>query len=102
YICSCGTNITETAGVERLIAETGAMKDVEVAKTHSLLCSEEGKQFLENEIRANGLDRIVVAACSPSRLKETSSGLSTRSAWKLRTRMLFHMNARRRFNPAST
>jgi heterodisulfide reductase subunit A len=71
YVCSCGTNISETVDVGRLVGEAGSMEDVVAAKTHSLLCSEEGKQFLEEEIRANELDRVVVAACSPRQHEPT-------------------------------
>ena len=41
-------------------------KDVElVVRNHKLLCSVEGKKFLENEINENNLTHLVCAACSP-------------------------------------
>ena len=36
-----------------------------------LLCSEEGKEFLLNDIKENSPDRIVIAACSPREHENT-------------------------------
>lgn len=71
YICSCGTNISENVDVEKVAAEVGKEPGVAVAKTHKLLCSEEGVKFIETEIRENGLERVVVAACSPRQHEKT-------------------------------
>jgi len=71
FVCSCGPNISETVDIERLCAETGHLDGVAAVKTHNLLCSEEGKQFVSAEIAANNLDRVVVAACSPRQHEPT-------------------------------
>jgi len=65
YVCRCGPNISETVDVDRLVQEAGSMPGVAAAASHNLLCSEEGKEFMEKEIAEKGLDRVVVAACSP-------------------------------------
>jgi heterodisulfide reductase subunit A len=45
-----------------MVQQTGA--DVHF-KTIDFMCSEEGKTAFENDLRENGIDRVVVAACSP-------------------------------------
>jgi heterodisulfide reductase subunit A len=53
---------------------------------HPVLCSPEGKAWLAERIRANGLERIVVAACSPREHEATFRGVladAGRSPWHL-------------------
>lgn len=65
YFCNCGTNITEkidSGKVRERLQPTGRMS---YFKTCPFLCSEEGKEFLEQDLKAEKPDRIVIAACSP-------------------------------------
>jgi heterodisulfide reductase subunit A2 len=71
YICNCGTNVAENVDVELIAKQAAGLPDVVAAKTHNLLCSEDGKAFLENEILSGRLDRVVVAACSPRQHEPT-------------------------------
>ncbi|MBJ6724468.1 CoB--CoM heterodisulfide reductase iron-sulfur subunit A family protein [Geomesophilobacter sediminis] len=66
YFCNCGSNIAEKVDPERL-REALERSGAEMAwfRTHPFLCSEEGKQFLEQELREEMPDRVVLAACSP-------------------------------------
>jgi heterodisulfide reductase subunit A len=43
--------------------------------THPVLCSAEGKGWLAEAIRAHGLERVVVAACSPREHEQTFRGV---------------------------
>ena len=43
--------------------------------THEILCSEEGRRWLEARIRERGLERVVVAACSPREHEATFRGV---------------------------
>jgi heterodisulfide reductase subunit A len=65
YICHCGLNI---AGVVDCgaVAEYGqGLPDVIVSRHDSYLCSEPGQNQIKTDIHEQGLNRIVVASCSP-------------------------------------
>ena len=65
YFCNCGTNISgrvDPDKVRNILASDGRLS---YFKTCPFLCSEEGKAFLEQELRDERPDRIVIAACSP-------------------------------------
>ena len=63
YICS-GCEIGEATNVEEL--QQVALKEfrVPVCKTHPILCSEEGVNLLKGDLENEGLDRLVLGACS--------------------------------------
>lgn len=69
YVCECGPNIASKVDIEKIIQEISNLedfKDIElVVKNHKLLCSVDGKKYLENEINENNLTHLVCAACSP-------------------------------------
>jgi heterodisulfide reductase subunit A len=69
YICECGPNISERVDIPRISEEllsSGRYDDVElVVKNYGLLCSGDGKTFIEEEIKENGFTHLVIAACSP-------------------------------------
>ncbi len=65
YVCECGPNIAEKVDIERVLAAVSSIEGVAVAERYKLLCSEEGKKFLKENIEKHGLTHLVVAACSP-------------------------------------
>lgn len=69
FVCECGPNIASKVDIDKIkqnISELEDFQDKElVVKNHKLLCSVEGKKFLEKEIKDNNLTHLVVAACSP-------------------------------------
>lgn len=65
YFCRCGTNIAEKIDADKVAAAVGPMADVAYVRTVDFLCSEEGKEFLEADLKASGAERVVIAACSP-------------------------------------
>lgn len=68
YFCNCGTNIKEKIDSERVRKK---MPSDAHFKTVDFLCSEEGKDFLENDIKQNGIERVVISACSPREHENT-------------------------------
>ena len=65
YVCHCGLNIAQTVDC-RKVAETASKLDgVIVSKDIAYACSEPGQQEIKDDIAEYGLDRIVVASCSP-------------------------------------
>jgi len=71
YICSCGTNISDNLDFDELVSFTSGLEDVAYAKIHSLFCSEDGKNFLADDIIKESPDRVVIAACSPKEHEKT-------------------------------
>src|SRR5512147_1489208 len=62
FFCRCGPNL---GGVIRLgELEAAAWPAADVA-THPVLCSPEGRAWLAHRVGERGLERVVIAACSP-------------------------------------
>jgi heterodisulfide reductase subunit A len=66
YICHCGSNIAGMVDVEEVARWAGKnIKDVAVSRDYKFMCSSLGQQMIEDDIKKEGLTRVVVAACSP-------------------------------------
>jgi heterodisulfide reductase subunit A2 len=65
YICQCGTNIAGTVDVEKVVEFARGLPFVTVARDYKFMCSDPGQDMIKNDIRELGLNRIVVASCSP-------------------------------------
>jgi len=65
YICHCGGNISDTVDVARLKEAVAKFEGVKVAETYEYVCSDPGQELIKKGIREHGLNRIVVASCSP-------------------------------------
>ncbi len=65
YICHCGGNISDTVDVAKVRDETVTLKGVKVAQTYEYTCSDPGQAMIADGIKEQGLNRIVVASCSP-------------------------------------
>src|SRR3990170_4019764 len=65
YICHCGSNIAGTIDVEEVRKHAEKLKDVAVARDISFACGDAGQEQIKKDIAELGIDRVVVAACSP-------------------------------------
>lgn len=65
YFCNCGTNIADKIDADRVEERLAADGGPSYFKTCPFLCSEEGKNYLEQELKEERPERIVIAACSP-------------------------------------
>jgi heterodisulfide reductase subunit A len=65
FICHCGNNIAGTVDVAKVAEETRKIPGVAYATTYMYTCSEPGQNEIKEAITREGLDRVVVAACSP-------------------------------------
>jgi len=70
-VCECGPNIKDRIDIDKVIEEITSTEPVDVVKKFGLLCSNEGKKFLEEEIKKEKLTHLVVAACSPKEHEQT-------------------------------
>ena len=65
YVCHCGLNIARTVDCEAVAEKLAGSPDVVVSRSILYACSEPGQQEIREDILANGLDRVVIGACSP-------------------------------------
>ncbi len=65
YICHCGVNIAATVDVQQVADFAAALPGVVVARHYLYMCSDPGQGLIRQDIRELGLNRIVVASCSP-------------------------------------
>ena len=71
YICSCGTNIAENLDIDELARFSSGLDTVAYVQTYQLLCSEEGKNVLAEDVIKEKPDRVVIAACTPKEHEKT-------------------------------
>jgi len=65
YICHCGTNIAKMVDVEAVAEAASKQPHVAVGRHYRFMCSDPGQELIQKDIREFGLNRVVVAACSP-------------------------------------
>lgn len=65
YVCHCGTNIAGTVDVEEVAHYVSGLEGVAIARHYTYMCSDPGQALIKDDIQALGLDRVVVASCSP-------------------------------------
>ncbi|PIP39530.1 MAG: heterodisulfide reductase [Desulfobacterales bacterium CG23_combo_of_CG06-09_8_20_14_all_51_8] len=65
YVCRCGLNIAQTVDCARVAESAAGLEGVMVSKEITYACSEPGQMEMIEDITENGLNRIVVASCSP-------------------------------------
>jgi heterodisulfide reductase subunit A len=65
YICHCGSNIAGTVDVFDVAAYAATLPNVAVAREYRYMCSSTGQEMIKRDIGELGLNRVVVASCSP-------------------------------------
>lgn len=65
YVCHCGLNIAQSVDCPKVAHDVADAENVVVSKDIVYACSEPGQQQIKQDIIDNGLDRIVIASCSP-------------------------------------
>jgi heterodisulfide reductase subunit A len=65
YVCHCGTNIAATVDVGAVAEYASGLEGVAIARDYAYMCSDPGQDLIKQDIEELGLNRIVVASCSP-------------------------------------
>ena len=65
YVCHCGLNIAGTLDCEALAKYASTLPDVQVARDYRYMCADPGQVQIKKDIKELGLNRVIVAACSP-------------------------------------
>jgi heterodisulfide reductase subunit A len=65
YICQCGVNIAATVDVADVVRFASGLPHVTVARDSKYTCAEPGQKMIRKDIQELGINRVVVASCTP-------------------------------------
>jgi coenzyme F420-reducing hydrogenase delta subunit/ferredoxin len=65
FVCRCGGDIDNNIDTDSIVSSVRSEAGVAHASIHDFLCSKSSRELLSKTIREEGLDRVVVSACSP-------------------------------------
>ena len=65
YICHCGVNISATVNVTEVRDFIAKQPNVVVARDCKFMCYDPGQDLIKQDIKNLGVNRVVVASCSP-------------------------------------
>jgi heterodisulfide reductase subunit A len=65
YICHCGSNIAGMVDCEGVARWAEELEEVVISRDYQFMCSSPGQEMIKDDIREQGLDRVVVASCTP-------------------------------------
>ena len=74
YICHCGVNIAANVDVEQVAQFAATLPGVVVSRNYLYMCSDPGQGLIQQDIQEHGLNRVVVASCSPRMHEPTFRG----------------------------
>ncbi|MEN8097631.1 MAG: CoB--CoM heterodisulfide reductase iron-sulfur subunit A family protein [Chloroflexota bacterium] len=79
YTCHCGSNIAAKVDCEHVAEWASDLEGVEISRDYSFMCSSLGQELIQEDIQKLGLDRVVVASCSPHMHEPTFRGACQRA-----------------------
>ncbi|MGA1236053.1 MAG: CoB--CoM heterodisulfide reductase iron-sulfur subunit A family protein [Limisphaerales bacterium] len=65
YVCHCGHNIASMVDCAAVAEYVGTLEGVVLSRDYKYMCSDPGQELIQADIREHGLNRVVVASCSP-------------------------------------
>jgi heterodisulfide reductase subunit A len=65
FVCSCGTNIGGVVNVQEVVEYAKTIPHVVHADYNLYTCSEAGLAAIKESVKKHGLNRVVVASCTP-------------------------------------
>ncbi len=65
FVCNCGINIAGTVDVPAVVSYARTLPNVVWAGENLFTCSEDSQQQMRKTIAEEGINRVVVAACTP-------------------------------------
>ena len=79
YTCHCGGNISDVVNCEKVAQALRGMGNVVVSRTDMSMCSDAGQALIEEDIKNEGVNRVIVGACAPSLHEQTFRGTVSRA-----------------------
>ena len=65
YVCDCGVNIAATVNVAEVVKFARGLPNVTVSREYKYQCSDPGQKMIKEDIQNLGINRVVVASCTP-------------------------------------
>ncbi|MCL1787275.1 MAG: CoB--CoM heterodisulfide reductase iron-sulfur subunit A family protein [Defluviitaleaceae bacterium] len=65
FVCHCGSNIGGVVDCKAVAEYASKLPNVTVALDYSYMCSDPGQKLIKDNVKEHGLNRLVVASCSP-------------------------------------
>ncbi|MBE3142154.1 MAG: CoB--CoM heterodisulfide reductase iron-sulfur subunit A family protein, partial [Thermoplasmata archaeon] len=65
FVCHCGINISGVVDVKKVVADAKALPYVVYADDSLYTCSQDSNEKIKEKIKELGLNRIVIASCTP-------------------------------------
>jgi len=65
FVCNCGTNIANTVDTKSVTEEMGREPNVVHSENLLYACSQDSQEKIKKLVREKGLNRILVASCTP-------------------------------------
>jgi heterodisulfide reductase subunit A len=65
FVCHCGANIGRVVDVPSVVEYSSTLENVVHSEEGLFICSTDAAEQISNTIREKGLNRVVVAACTP-------------------------------------
>ncbi len=65
FVCSCGVNIAGIVDVDQVVAYAAKLPYVSYVENNLFSCSADAQESITEKIKEFGLNRIVIAACTP-------------------------------------
>jgi len=79
FLCKCGKNIGGIVDIDQLAEEIEKISSVKLVQVNTYTCSDPGQVEIETAIKEQGIEKVVVAACSPRLHGPTWKKLLSRS-----------------------
>lgn len=79
FVCHCGINIAGTVDVKKVADIASKQPDVVYSSDYLYMCSDPGQRLIENTIKEQNLDKVVISCCSPT-LHETTFRNASKAA----------------------
>ena len=71
YTCYCGGNISDVVECEKVAKALSDKPNVVASRTHMSMCSDAGQAMIEDDIKNNNVNRVIIGACAPSLHEKT-------------------------------
>ena len=79
YTCHCGINIGGVVDIDAVKEYAASLPNVVLSEEYKYMCSDPGQDMIQKDVKEKGINRVVVAACSP-RLHEPTFRRCVREA----------------------
>jgi heterodisulfide reductase subunit A len=79
FVCHCGSNVAGVVDVKQVVEYAKTLPDVVFASDQMFSCAGNTQAEIEEAIKQEGINRVVVAACSPKTHESIFKGVLIRS-----------------------